>query len=61
MMYKAKFGVGTFVRIDLDKSIEAIVVQVAFKSEENVTYEISYWNNGDLKVAWVDEWRLSEV
>jgi hypothetical protein len=59
--FRVKFDIGCKVAIDGDDSIDAWVIQVAFKSQDHATYEVSYWNNGDVKSAWIDEWRLSEV
>jgi len=59
MLYEAKFDVHTKVHIDGDRSIAAVVVAILFENY-GVSYKLNWFNNGELKEAWVAEPRLSK-
>ena len=58
MTLKSPFEFGERVIIDGDKSLVARVVQLAFKSHI-AECEVGYVHCGELKKAWIENWRLS--
>lgn len=58
MNLESPFEFGERVIIDGDPSLVARVVQMAFRSEI-AECEISYVHSGEIKKAWVENWRLS--
>lgn len=57
-IFKSKFARGCRIHIDGDKSITATACGHQFR-EHYAIVECSWFCNGDLKTAWVEEWRLS--
>lgn len=58
MKIQTLFDMGDQVIIDNDKDILVIVLACTIRGN-NVAYEVSWFNNGQLQSAWVEEWRLS--
>jgi len=52
----SRFARGDRVVIDRDKSLVATVTAHLFRADYQ-TVEISYVHNGDVKTAWIEEWR----
>ena len=59
MKLESKFTFGDVVRID-GGSVNAFVIGFAFYPHD-VTIQVSWWNNGELKEQWVAKWRLVKV
>lgn len=57
--YEPLFGLTEKIIIDGCAEMPAVITAVSFRMT-GVKYEVNWWNNGDLKEAWVDEWRLSK-
>jgi hypothetical protein len=52
------YDVGDKVTIDSDKAIVGVIIAMTVRDVgKNILYEVS-WMCGDLKSAWVEEWRL---
>lgn len=56
--FQSPFQLGDKVIVDGDPSLIAKVIQVAFRSDI-ADCEISWVHQGDIKRAWVDNWRLT--
>lgn len=54
------YNFGDRVHIDGDRSIAAIVVGLRFHAHDYLC-EVSWWRDGSLELAWVDQWRLESV
>lgn len=59
MTFSSRFAIFEYVYIDGEKSIRAIVTAITFRSS-GIVYELSWFANGDVKVAFVDEARLEK-
>lgn len=58
--YLSRFDIGDQVTLDDDKNGSIIFVVTAILWRKNrIQLELSWINNGDLKEAWVDEWRAT--
>jgi hypothetical protein len=58
MTFETKFSLRQQVVIDGDPSLAALVTCVQFRIAREPIYEVSWVHNGDLKSAWVEEFRL---
>lgn len=56
----SKFTIGQRVNIDNDTSIKAIVTALQFTHKPTLIL-VEWFSNGDLKTAWVEEWRLTRI
>lgn len=60
--FKTMFDIGTFVKIDEDDSIKARILAVTIREATVGTclsYEVSWFHNGNPVKDWVEEWRLT--
>lgn len=61
MVIITKFDFGDRVKID-NGDIIATVIGVWLQGEQQkVTVEVSWFHNGEVKTAWLFEWRLEKV
>lgn len=58
MKNSCAFNLTEKVIIDGDRQVVAVITAISFRIS-GCKVEVSWWNHGDLKEAWVDEWRLS--
>lgn len=61
--YSTKFNISSFVTIDEDPSIKARVLAVTIRDASvgcaSMTYEVSWFHNGNPVKDWIEEWRLT--
>lgn len=55
------FGLGDPVYLDGDQSIRMRVTAITVRGRANIQYEVSWWDERNLRTEWVAEWRLSPV
>ena len=55
------FDVRDRVHIDGDTTIIAAVLSIQIRESQRDLYELSWVHNGEVKTAWLDEWRLTRV
>ena len=59
MKFEARFSPGDSVRLkDGDSSLTATITRICWGGAGFLQYEISWIHNGDIKSAWVDDWRV---
>lgn len=58
MIVSTEFDVGDRVVIDGDESLVGRVTGVLVRGTREPQCEVSYVHCGDVKSAWVEEWRL---
>jgi len=58
---QAGFALKDRVWIDGEGSIEGWVTAIQFRSDREPVLEVSYLHNGDSKVAWFEQWRLTKA
>lgn len=56
--FRNRFAFGDRVIIDDDDSLVVRVSAFQYRNEKSIV-EVGYVHNGDAKVAWIEEWRLS--
>lgn len=57
--FESKFDYGNRVYLDGDTSITAIVISFQFRTTAvGPAVECSWVHNGEIKTAWLEEWRL---
>lgn len=60
----ANWKLGQFVNIDNDKSIKAVITGFQFRGDKTTMFiiiNVEWFSNGELRSAWVEEWRISEI
>lgn len=60
MQFATVYDIGDQVTIDRDESLIGVIVAVMAENTcLNITYKISWFNNGSHYTAWIEEWRLN--
>jgi hypothetical protein len=60
MKFESRFALFEHVRIDSDTSIRGIVSAILFRSYREPLYEVSWINQGQNQVCWIEEPRLEK-
>lgn len=56
--YESRLAPCDQVYIDNDQSIAARIIRVSFDQSGRAMHEVSWFNNGAIQTAWVEEYRL---
>lgn len=59
--YNATYPLYAKLNIDGDKDLTVHVTAIVFRTYREPLYEVSWLANGDNKVAWIEELRLSKA
>jgi hypothetical protein len=59
MQLISTWGLRDAVHIDGDTSITGYVTAILFRVNDPPTYEVQWMHNGDNKIGWFTDWRLS--
>lgn len=44
----------------IDVGISGTIIEIKIESVGHITYCIEYWNNGEIKSVWQDEWQIKD-
>lgn len=59
MRIETIYDVGDLVTIDSDPTIKGVVLAVNIRGTgKNITYDVSWFHNGQCCSSWIEEWRL---
>lgn len=57
--FSSPYNVRDKVHIDGDESIVAYVVGFCWENGESGKVQVSWLHNGDAKLVWLEEWRIT--
>ncbi len=54
------FNIGDKVRIVL-LELDAFITAICYRSNNNITFEISYFSNGEYNQKWVESFEITKI